>query len=95
MYRSVSEAECDSLKLTGKFPASQGSMETKWMATSMDDAQSSANSMEFGSNPKIVEITVPESALDNFYYPGPNLDNIGPAFSSEIDNLNSVVRSIK
>jgi len=80
---------------TGKFSAGQGSMETKWMATSQADAQSWTTILDFGNNPKIVEITVPKSALDNFYYPGPNLDNIGPAFSSEIDYLNQVLKSIK
>ncbi|MCH1939860.1 hypothetical protein [Holdemania massiliensis] len=70
-------------------------MEIKWMTTKSVDAQKWLNSMDFGKNPKIVEITVPKSALDNFYYPGNNLDNIGPAFSGEIDYLNTVIKSIK
>lgn len=91
----MSDAEYKSLISTRKFSIGQGSMETKWLATSFNDAQKWLNSMDFGSSPKIVEITVPKSALDNFYYPGNNLDNIGPAFNSNIDYLNSVIKSIK
>lgn len=95
LYRAVSDAEYKSLMSTRKFSVGQGSMETKWMATNRADAQKWLSSMDFGSNPKIVEFTVPKSALDSFYYPGNNLDNIGPAFSSEIDYLNNVIKSLK
>ena len=95
LYRAVSNAEYKSLKSTGKFSVGQGSMEIKWMATNRADAQKWLKSMDFGSNPKIVEFTVPKTALDNFYYPGNNLDNIGPAFSSEIDYLNKIIKSLK
>lgn len=50
--------------------------------------------MDFGSSPKIVEIRVPQTALDKFYYGDANLDNIGPEFSSEIDYLNQVAKKI-
>ncbi|MDR2879377.1 MAG: hypothetical protein LBV03_05645, partial [Fusobacteriales bacterium] len=95
LYRVMSEAEYNDLMSTGKFSVGRGSMETKWMATNRNDAQKWMDIMDFGNNPKVIEITVPKSALDNFYYPGSNLDNIGPAFSSEIDYLNKVMKSVK
>jgi len=41
-------------------------METKRVATSQADAQRWTTILDFGNNQKIVEITVPKSALDNF-----------------------------
>lgn len=51
--------------------------------------------LDFGGEYKIIEITVPESVINDIYYGGPNLDNIGPAYNANSDLLNQFIDTIK
>ena len=95
LYRTVSEAEYKSLMKEEPFSTVDGAMESKWLSTTIDDANQWGRAMNFGGEYKIVEITVPESILDDMYYGGPNLDNIGPAYNASSDLLNSFLDTIK
>lgn len=50
--------------------------------------------MDFGSNYRIIEITVPEAALDNMYYGGLKLDGVEPAYNSANDIVNTFADTV-
>lgn len=94
LYRTVSESEYNSLMNNKHFDSVPGSMESKWFSTTVKDANTWGQKMDFGGNYKIIEITVPESALDGMYYGGANLDG-GPAYNATNDILNNFANTIK
>ena len=95
LYRTVSEIEYKSLMSGEKFALAPNSLESKWLSTNVADANAWGKKMDFGGNYKIVEITVPRSALDSMYYGGPKLDGIGPAYNATNSILNQYANTIK
>lgn len=95
LYRSVSEAEYSRLLNGQPFEAIPSSMDTKWFATSIENANTWGKKMDFGGQYRIIEITVPESAIHDMYYGGPNLDGIGPAYNAAPELINPYLNTIK
>lgn len=95
LYRTVSTAEYEKLMSGESFNTVPGAMESKWLSTNIDDANQWGNAMDFGGEYKIIEITVPESVIDDMYYAGPNLDNIGSAYNANSDLLNQFIDTVK
>ena len=96
LYRVMSEAEYNSLMNEDYiFTSVLGSMESKWLATTVADAHTWGQRMNFEGNYRIIEITIPEVVVNVMYYGGPNLDSIGPAFNAEVSILNKYLNSIR
>ncbi len=94
LYRAVSEAEYEAIKASGEFDTIPGAMSDKWFATTVEDACTWGEKMDFGGSYRIIEITVPESLLDDLYYGGANLDGIGPAFCAPLELINKFKETI-
>lgn len=92
LYRSVSEAELQSIQSLGRFSEGPNSLSAKWFATTFDDAIKHSNDLP--GNTRIVEVTVPKSSLSNAEFRS-NLDLKGPAYAYDIDFLNSTFITVK
>ncbi len=95
LYRTISESEYEAIKINHKFDTIPGAMSDKWFSTKIEDARIWGEKMDFGKGYKIIEITVPESLIDDLYYGGSNLDGIGPAFCAPLDIINEFSNTIK
>ena len=95
LYRTISESEYEAIKINDKFDTIPGAMSDKWFSTKIEDARIWGEKMDFGKGYKIIEITVPESLIDDLYYGGSNLDGIGPAFCAPLDIINEFSNTIK
>ena len=87
LYRSMSLDEYSDLIKTGKW-STNGQMEGKWFAESLDDAVTWGNKMGHGGESfRIVQVTVSDRVFTRMYS-NPHLDDIGPARYAQVSDLN-------
>ena len=91
LYRAMSDAEYGSLTKHGRFKHKLGTMQDKFMATSIDDAITWGNKMMGEGNFMVVEIRVSTSSLQGMQYYNYALDGIGKAYSAHYTYLNKVM----
>lgn len=91
LYRAMSDAEYGSLTKHGRFKHKLGTMQDKFMATSIDDAVTWGNKMMGSGNFNVVEIRVATSSLKGMQYYNYALDGIGKAYSAHYTYLNKVM----
>lgn len=94
LYRVMTGAEYDSVMTHGKFVPYDRAMEEKWFATTQADATKWADIFYPDGNYRMIEIEVDTDALSKMYY-NQHLDNIGPAYCSSIELLESAMKSKK
>ncbi len=88
LYRAMSDAEYGSLTKHGKFRPKAGTMNEKWMATSVDDAVTWGNKLNGAGNFNVVEIRVSTTSGMNYKT---MLDGVGPAYSAHYKYLNKIM----
>ena len=93
LYRCMSEAELQDVLSTGVFRAVPGSLEGKWLATSIIDAAAWGGRFTQASgvpHDRIVEADLPDGAASRAYFVR-RLDGIGPAYFVDESQLPSLV----
>lgn len=68
-------------------------MESKWFATTIENATKWANFFYPNGNYHMLEVEVETSCLEEMYYVE-KLDNIGPAYCSPLELLSIAIRKI-
>ena len=95
LFRVMCEAEYISIiKNHNKFIEYEWAMEKKWFATCINHANKWGKLFYPDGVYKLIEITVLKESLKYMFYLK-LLDNIGPAYSADIELLNKIVRRIK
>ncbi len=94
LYRSMSQAEYDSVIKNQKFVPYDLAMEDKWFATTQENATKWGDIFYPDGNYRIIEVEVDTNSLNKMYHVD-YLDNIGPAYCSPLDILEESIRSIK
>ena len=90
----MSEGEYNSLMDAGEFLPYDKAMESKWFATTAEDATEWGKLFYPDGNYKMVEVQVPTSSLDDMFYME-KLDGIGPAYNAEPSVINNVIEGLK
>ena len=86
VFRAVSPGEATDIGEGGVFNTVPGQMEGKFFAGSAEDATSWGNEFYPDGNYRLVSAEFPSATIDGAYT-NPNLDNIGPAWYVECDQL--------
>ena len=94
LYRSMSQAEYDSVIKIQKFVPYDFAMEDKWFATTQENATKWGDIFYPDGNYRILEVEVDTNSLYKMYYVD-YLDNIGSAYCSPLYILEESIRSIK
>lgn len=95
LYRAMCDAEYDSIVANGNtFVEYEWALEKKWFAVSSNHAVKWADLFYPDGVYKIIEITVLKEALKYMFFVK-MLDNIGPAYSADVDLLNMTVRRLR
>ncbi len=90
LYRVVSEAEYDDLRLVNHFRAGWNSLEGKWFADTYEGVLLRAAAHYPDGDGRIVEADVPDELWERSYRPE-NLDHFGPATYLERSNLGDII----
>lgn len=90
LYRAVSSGEYSSVYHNKKFVYFDQAMESKWFATTKEDAIKWGNIFYKDTSYKILEVTVKSEELQKVYYLE-KLDNIGPAYCFTIEEINKAL----
>ena len=85
LYRAVSRAESDDIRLCDAFRTLPGQMEGKWFAESPADARTWAERLGI-AEPAIVCVSVPDS-IAGLLFRLESLDGVGPARYATSDHL--------
>lgn len=94
LYRAVSQQELRDIQLQGKFCAVATSMEGKWFAEQLENAQEWGRRFYQPSEPFfIVCVDVPDHLAQRMYSSA-NLDSIGPAKWADLDLLGLINQKI-
>ena len=94
-FRVMCKAEYSSiLNNNNRFIQYDFAMELKWFATSYDDAKKWGSIFYKNGDYIILEIIMLEKSLKYMFY-AKSLDNIGPAYSADVELLNKIVRRLR
>ncbi|RKS76907.1 RHS repeat-associated protein [Actinomadura pelletieri DSM 43383] len=86
IFRNVDGPEFDSIATTKKFETAPGQMEGKWFATQGEHAEEWGKVLNKGQG-LTVTTRIPRSLAEKLHYHPGKLDNIGPAYYADADQL--------
>lgn len=89
LYRAVSEEEFQQILKTGVFEGAGGA-EGKYFATTMEHASKWGEALMGKGNFRIIQLDLPPELVQQFYY-WSNLDDIGPAYFAELEQLKDLL----
>ena len=95
LLRAMSIDEWNTLQKNGfKYSYYEYAMEQKWFATSLEHVKKWGMMFYPTGDGVIIKMKVPVKALEFMFYVR-SLDNIGPAYSADIEMLNIISRGVE
>ena len=93
LFRAVSTAELFDLINSGKFQAASNSLEGKFFAVTLEDAEQWGRWFYGDTTFHIVSAELPRKDIEKLLV-WPHLDGVGPAVYAELSDLESAIISI-
>ena len=93
LFRAVSTAELFDLINSGKFRAASNSLEGKFFAVTIEDAEQWGQWLYGDTKFHIVAAELPNEDMEKLLA-WPQLDGVGPAFYAELSDLESAIISV-